>query len=61
MKATEISIKNRSATDKGEVKREQKPRFRPAEDDTKPVLQDPVLSFFFLIIFFLVSLSTSSF
>lgn len=43
MKATEISIKNRSATDKGEVKREQKPRFRPAEDDTKPILQDPIL------------------
>ncbi|KAF8398533.1 hypothetical protein HHK36_017463 [Tetracentron sinense] len=41
MKASEISIKGREGDEEG--KREQKPPFRPAKDDTKPVLQDPIL------------------
>ncbi|XP_042480913.1 uncharacterized protein LOC122061611 [Macadamia integrifolia] len=44
MKASEISIK--SSESEGEVRsfgRTQKPPFRPAKDDTKPVLQDPIL------------------
>ncbi|KAL6976760.1 hypothetical protein U1Q18_025546 [Sarracenia purpurea var. burkii] len=42
MKTSEVSInKNRN----GEIKanREKKPPFRPAKDDTKPLLQDPIL------------------
>ena len=39
MKASEVSINGES-----ETKREKKPPFRPAKDDTKPLLQDPVIS-----------------
>ncbi|XP_057473518.1 uncharacterized protein LOC130761936 [Actinidia eriantha] len=38
MKASEVSINGES-----ETKREKKPLFRPAKDDTKPILQDPIL------------------
>ncbi|KAL7126534.1 hypothetical protein ABFS83_14G194500 [Erythranthe nasuta] len=41
MKASESPTKHKD----GDVKREgaQKPLFRPAKDDTKPLLQDPIL------------------
>ncbi|KAM3265034.1 hypothetical protein P3L10_002028 [Capsicum annuum] len=42
MKADEESRKS-SNTNKSEVKKVTKPPFRPAKDDTKPLLQDPIL------------------
>ncbi|OVA20707.1 hypothetical protein BVC80_881g72 [Macleaya cordata] len=48
MKASEIQIKSRECESEGKnLGREQqkkiKPPFRPAKDDTKPVLRDPIL------------------
>ncbi|KAL6976756.1 hypothetical protein U1Q18_025542 [Sarracenia purpurea var. burkii] len=42
MKTSEVSI-NKSMNDKIEANREKKPPFRPAKDDTKSLLQDPIL------------------
>ncbi|XP_075509253.1 uncharacterized protein LOC142545772 [Primulina tabacum] len=44
MKPSEMSSKPNDGV-KGDVKKEEKkkPFFRPAKDDTKPVLQDPIL------------------
>ncbi|XP_010257524.1 PREDICTED: uncharacterized protein LOC104597593 [Nelumbo nucifera] len=45
MKGSEILIK--TSESEGETKsfsdKPQKPPFRPAKDDTKPILQDPIL------------------
>ncbi|XP_059628834.1 uncharacterized protein LOC132271468 [Cornus florida] len=41
MKASDVSARSYSV--EGEVKRDNKPPFRRAKDDTKPILQDPIL------------------
>ncbi|KAK4339088.1 hypothetical protein RND71_040550 [Anisodus tanguticus] len=46
MKAGDESTKRSNNTNKNgkrEVKKVTKPPFRPAKDDTKPLLQDPIL------------------
>ncbi|XP_062173005.1 uncharacterized protein LOC133878466 [Alnus glutinosa] len=50
MKVSEISIKSATANknktcaqSSSENPHKPKPHFRPAQDDTKPVLQDPIL------------------
>ncbi|MCE3051068.1 hypothetical protein HAX54_048860 [Datura stramonium] len=45
MKAGEESAKssNTNKNGKSEMKKVTKPPFRPAKDDTKPFLQDPIL------------------
>ncbi|CAN4123856.1 unnamed protein product [Withania somnifera] len=45
MKAGEESTKssNTNKNGKSEVKKIRKPPFKPAKDDTKPLLQDPIL------------------
>ncbi|XP_031402904.1 uncharacterized protein LOC116212431 [Punica granatum] len=47
MKSSEMPLKHSSNSTKGqsEPKRQnlQKPPFRPVKDDTKPILQDPIL------------------
>ncbi|KAK4607989.1 hypothetical protein RGQ29_001706 [Quercus rubra] len=46
MKVSEISMKsNNNNNNNGQSSSEKpsKPHFRPAQDDTKPVLQDPIL------------------
>lgn len=56
MKATEVPIKSNNNSNpiknQGQMKIEntqnRKPPFRPARDDTKPPLHDPVTVFFFL-------------
>ncbi|KAL6976758.1 hypothetical protein U1Q18_025544 [Sarracenia purpurea var. burkii] len=42
MKTSEVSI-NKSRNGEIEANREKKPPFRPAKDDTKLLLQDPIL------------------
>ncbi|KAI8022894.1 hypothetical protein ACSBR2_005543 [Camellia fascicularis] len=42
MKASEVSI-NKTNNGANDANREHKPHFRPAKDDTKPLLQDPIL------------------
>ena len=44
MKISEISIKPNNNNGQSSSEKPSKPQFRPAQDDTKPVLQDPVLS-----------------
>ncbi|GAV84888.1 hypothetical protein CFOL_v3_28330 [Cephalotus follicularis] len=45
MRATEISKKSNSNSNQSQLKTDkpQKPPFRPAKDDTKPALHDPLL------------------
>ncbi|KAH7560419.1 hypothetical protein JRO89_XS10G0013400 [Xanthoceras sorbifolium] len=46
MKATEIPIKTKTTTTTSsqmKIEKTQKPPFRPAQDDTKPAFQDPIL------------------
>ncbi|KAJ4724094.1 Mitochondrial distribution and morphology protein 34 [Melia azedarach] len=48
MKATEIHMKSNNNNknqiqSQMKVEKTQKPSFRPAQDDTKPALQDPIL------------------
>lgn len=52
MKVSEISMKSNNNNGQNSSEKPSKPHFRPAQDDTKPVLQDPVLS---------ISLSLSKF
>ncbi|GMY16176.1 hypothetical protein FCV25MIE_11415 [Fagus crenata] len=43
MKISEISIKPNNNNGQSSSEKPSKPQFRPAQDDTKPVLQDPIL------------------
>ncbi|XP_007014765.2 PREDICTED: uncharacterized protein LOC18589647 [Theobroma cacao] len=43
MKGTEISMKPSNNSQSQSRLRTEKPPFRPAKDDTKPPLQDPIL------------------
>ncbi|XAR62889.1 hypothetical protein NMG60_11017806 [Bertholletia excelsa] len=40
MKASQVQI---DTTSNGESEKRKKPPFRPAKDDTKPLLKDPIL------------------
>ncbi|XP_021279082.1 uncharacterized protein LOC110412785 [Herrania umbratica] len=43
MKGAEISMKPSNTSQSQSQRKTEKPPFRPAEDDTKPPLQDPIL------------------
>ncbi|XP_075635136.1 uncharacterized protein LOC142607501 [Castanea sativa] len=43
MKVSEISMKSNNNNGQSSSEKPSKPHFRPAQDDTKPVLQDPIL------------------
>ncbi|KAK1435213.1 hypothetical protein QVD17_00974 [Tagetes erecta] len=43
MKPTEVSLKSGGESEVVSGKSNNKPQFRPVTDDTKPLLQDPIL------------------